>query len=160
MDPIRVVANCFAITLFLFSAGIRAQSSELVALGCNPASQVLRIPKDADTYRTAPRERYVFMWKQPDGDISKLCIDELGTDETQSKTCVVGEDLSSGASEISARWLAGFQRVTVYRADASMKTETWGDEVHNYSCAPSKDPSKVLEFVSQEKQRQKSANIF
>ena len=160
MNVIRVTANCFAVAVFLFGAVIHAQGADLVALGCNPASLDVSKPKSSYVSRTAPRERYVFMWREPSGEISKLCIDELGTDEIQPTTCAEGDGLSSGASEISAVFFAGFYKITVYRADASMKTQTMKDEVRNYSCAPSKDPSKVLEFVSQEKQRQKSANVF
>ena len=160
MSSTSVRAHCLAAAVSVFSAGIHAQVGDLVALGCNPASPDLGKPKSADAYRTAPRQRYVFMWREPSGEISKLCIDELGTDETQPTTCVEGDELSSGASEISAYFFAGFVEITIYRADASMRTKLWKGEDQNYSCAPSKDAFRVLKFVSQEKQRQKSANLF
>ena len=154
------MVNCYGVAVLLLSFGIHAESDELVALGCSPESKSAVEPNNAAAYRTAPRERYVFMRREADGEISMLCVDELGTDEVEPVTCESGDDLLSGASEVSASWFAGFRKLTIFRADASMRTDLLGSTSYNYSCAPSRDPQKVFDYVSQEKQKQKTANVF
>jgi hypothetical protein len=140
-----------------------SQSPKLIAFGCEPHSGNVNLKSSSPDYRTAPRSRYIFMDRAPNGDITQFCIDEIGTNETEAITCVKGDDITTGADSVSVIYFAGFLNVKIKRADAVMYTEhTDGasKKTYQYSCAPSQNASKVLDYVNNEKRKQKSGNVF
>jgi len=135
----------------------------LVALGCEPTINGSALPSSHPSFRTSPRKRYVFMNRDPNGVISKFCMDEIDTDESNATTCTGKVD--SGSVRVSPEndGKFGFDQVTVFRKDASMEIQPYSwmaKRKQRYACTPSQDASAVLDYVIQSKLTQKSENAF
>ena len=138
-------------------------SADFIALGCEPYSGNIVLPTGTSDYRKAPRARYIFMHRKSDGDITRLCIDEIGTEAAEALTCATGVKITSNPNFAMIYDFAGFDSLKVMRADATMYTEHSegsAEKVYQYACAPSQNAGKVLGFVNDEKRKQKSRNVF
>ena len=132
--------------LFLLLTIFSNQSmADLVALGC-------KSKKGAD------ESRYILMDRGSSGKITRLCIDEIGTDSEQPYSC---KKPTSGAKQIVAEFLSGWRRVTVTRADATLALERVlnGPKLY-YACTPSKNSEAIRQYLIDSKAEQKSANAF
>ena len=132
--------------LFLLLTIFSNQSmADLVALGC-------KSKKGAD------ESRYILLDRESSGEITRLCIDQIGTDSEKPYSC---KEPESGAKEVSAIDGSWRGEITVYRATGILKIDEWGvDDDRYYACTPSKNVEAVRQYLIDSKAEQKSANVF
>ena len=138
--------KCAIPGLFLLLTIFSNQSmADLVALGC-------KSKKGAD------ESRYILLDRESSGEITRLCIDEIGTNSDQPYSCKKPE---SGAKKIEATGLSGWYQVIVTRADATLTLRPYQNTpTVYYACTPSKNAEAVRQYLIDSKAEQKSTNAF
>ena len=136
----------------------------LVALVCEP-----KMGYEVGKAKVQKRRRYIFMNKDASDEVTKLCVDEIGTNAITPTSCTGAK---SGSVEVVASfndWISrnDYEDVIVSRKDASVKASfehlesfSWKTITHRYACTPSQDANAILTFVQNEKKKQRSGNAF
>ncbi|MDA7583880.1 hypothetical protein N8739_01390 [Luminiphilus sp.] len=137
--------KCAIPGLFLLLTIFSNQSmADLVALGCKSKTG-------------ADESRYILMDRESSGKITRLCIDEIGTDSEKPYSCTKP---NSGAKEIQTKiYEIGYKYITVIRKDATLVLDRSGAKLY-YACTPSKNAEAVRQYLIDSKAEQKSANVF
>lgn len=138
--------KCAIPGLFLLLTIFSNQSmADLVALGC-------KSKKGAD------ESRYILMDRESSGKITRLCIDEIGTDSEKPYSCTKP---NSGAKEIKTpSYELGYTSITVIRKDATLVLSPFSGPNLYYACTPSKNAEAVRQYLIDSKAEQKSTNVF
>ena len=137
--------KCAIPGLFLLLTIFSNQSmADLVALGCKSKTG-------------ADESRYILMDRESSGQITRLCIDEIGTDSEKPYSCTKP---NSGAKEIKAGYSFGYESITVIRKDATLVLSPFSGPNLYYACTPSKNAEAVRQYLIDSKAEQKSTNVF
>ena len=99
------------------------------------------------------------MDRDDSGKITRLCIDEIGTDSEKPYSCT---EPNSGAREVKSGFgKLGEKFVTLMRADATLVLEGWSaGSTRYFACTPSKNADAVRKYLVDSKAEQKSSNVF